>query len=170
MNIEELKLVMSKLPTDFLRIPIQVTMIRPDGRSAYTIRNHIEPSIQIDPSDYWEDGHQYVRDEYGYIQPDEYMDCDQWRPAYAKYMALTSPKMVLEILEDREKWKESAINNACRSDSLEIQRDELLAALKESRELVEDWGAYAPAYMQEKHDLEGDLSRLDTVISKMETP
>lgn len=50
------------------------------------------------------------------------------------------------------------------------QRDELLAALKDARELVEDWGAYAPAYMQEKRDLEGDLSRLDAVISKMETP
>jgi len=55
-------------------------------------------------------------------------------------------------------------------DQLEKQRDELLASLKEARELVEDWGAYAPAYMQEKHDLEGDLSRLDAVISKMETP
>jgi hypothetical protein len=54
--------------------------------------------------------------------------------------------------------------------ALKQQRDELLASLKEARELVEDWGAYAPAYMQEKHDLEGDLSRLDAVISKMETP
>lgn len=168
MNIEELKSVMDKLPREFLLFPIQVTMIRPDGRSAYTIRNHIEPSIQIDPSDYWEDGHKYTIDEYGYIQPDEYMDCDQWRPAYAKYMALTSPKMLLEVLADRGKWKESAINNACRSDYLEAQRDELLAALKEARELVEDWGAYAPAYMQEKHDLHGDLSRLDAAIAKAE--
>ena len=54
--------------------------------------------------------------------------------------------------------------------AMKQQRDELLAALKEARELVDDWGAYAPAYMQEKHDLEGDLSRLDAVISKMETP
>jgi len=48
------------------------------------------------------------------------------------------------------------------------QRDELLASLKEARELVEDWGAYAPAYMQEKHDLAGDLERLDAAISKVE--
>ena len=48
------------------------------------------------------------------------------------------------------------------------QRDELLAALKDARELVDDWGAYAPAYMQEKHDLAGDLDRLYSVIVKAE--
>ena len=48
------------------------------------------------------------------------------------------------------------------------QRDELLAALKYARELVDDWGAYATAYMQEKHDLAGDLDRLDAAITKAE--
>ena len=48
------------------------------------------------------------------------------------------------------------------------QRDELLAALKNARELVDDWGAYAPAYIQEKHDLAGDLDRLYSVIVKAE--
>lgn len=48
------------------------------------------------------------------------------------------------------------------------QRDELLAALKDARELVDDWGAYAPAYMQEKHDLAGDLDRLGAAIAKCE--
>ena len=46
------------------------------------------------------------------------------------------------------------------------QREELLSALKDARELVEDWGAYAPKYMQEKHDLEGDLDKLDAAITK----
>ena len=50
------------------------------------------------------------------------------------------------------------------------QRDELLASLKEARELVEDWGAYAPAYMQEKHDLEGDMNKLDAAIARAEAP
>ena len=50
----------------------------------------------------------------------------------------------------------------------EKQRDELLAALKYARELVDDWGAYASNYMQEKHDLAGDLDRLDAAISKVE--
>ncbi len=49
--------------------------------------------------------------------------------------------------------------------ALKQQRDELLASLKEARELVEDWGAYAPAYMQEKHDLQGDLDKLDASIA-----
>lgn len=52
--------------------------------------------------------------------------------------------------------------------SLNRQRDELLAALKEARELVDDWGAYAPAYMQEKHDLQGDLDKLDAAITNAE--
>ena len=67
----------------------------------------------------------------------------------AKFYAAANPAVVLELIR---------------------QRDELLSALKEARELVDDWGAYASNYMQEKHDLEGDLSRLDAVISKMETP
>jgi hypothetical protein len=50
------------------------------------------------------------------------------------------------------------------------QRDELMEALKEARELVEDWGAYAPAYMQEKHDLEGDMNKLDAAIARAEAP
>ncbi len=49
--------------------------------------------------------------------------------------------------------------------ALKQQRDELVASLKEARELVEDWGAYAPAYMQEKHDLQGDLDKLDASIA-----
>ena len=51
---------------------------------------------------------------------------------------------------------------------LKRQRDELLAALKDARELVEDWGAYAPKYMQEKHDLQGDLDKLDAAIANAE--
>jgi hypothetical protein len=65
----------------------------------------------------------------------------------AAYIAAANPAAVLDLIQ---------------------QRDELLAALKEARELVEDWGAYAPAYMQEKHDLHGDLSRLDAAIAKAE--
>ena len=48
------------------------------------------------------------------------------------------------------------------------QRDELLVALKYARELVDDWGAYASNYMQEKHDLAGDIERLDSAIAKAE--
>lgn len=66
----------------------------------------------------------------------------------------------------------SSYGDVCRAVDAEIdlrqQRDELLASLKEARELVEDWGAYAPAYMQEKHDLEGDMNKLDAAIARAE--
>lgn len=64
-----------------------------------------------------------------------------------RFIAAANPAAILELIQ---------------------QRDELLAALKDARELVDDWGAYAPNYMQEKHDLAGDLDRLDAAISKVE--
>ena len=67
--------------------------------------------------------------------------------ADALYIAAANPAAILELIR---------------------QRDELLVALKYARELVDDWGAYATAYMQEKHDLAGDLERLDAAISKVE--
>ena len=65
----------------------------------------------------------------------------------AQFIAAANPSAILELIQ---------------------QRDELLAALKDARELVDDWGAYASNYMQEKHDLAGDLDRLDAAISKVE--
>ena len=65
----------------------------------------------------------------------------------AQFIAAANPAAILELIR---------------------QRDELLAALKDAREMVSDWGAYATAYMQEKHDLAGDLERLDAAISKVE--
>lgn len=47
------------------------------------------------------------------------------------------------------------------------QRDDLLNALKNAREMVEDWGGYASAYFQGKHDLPGDLAKLDAIIAKI---
>ncbi len=66
---------------------------------------------------------------------------------YAIYIAAANPAAIMELIR---------------------QRDELLAALKDARELVEDWGAYAPAYMQEKRDLEGDMNKLDAAIARAE--
>ena len=65
----------------------------------------------------------------------------------AQYYAAANPAAILALIQ---------------------QRDELLAAIKDARELVDDWGAYAPAYVQEKHDLAGDLDRLDAAIAKAE--
>ena len=67
--------------------------------------------------------------------------------ANSRYIAAANPAAILELIR---------------------QRDELMAALKDARELVDDWGAYATAYMQEKHGLAEDLERLDAAISKVE--
>lgn len=149
MNTEELKRLAEAANKAYGGLPWQVTMTRPDGGTCYSIRGHSEPGIAVDRSDYWEDDHHPPVDHFGYIQPDYYMDCSPAKVDIARHIAAANPAAVLELIR---------------------QRDELLASLKEARELVDDWGAYAPAYMQEKHDLEGDLSRLDAVISKMETP
>ncbi len=39
-----------------------------------------------------------------------------------------------------------------------------LSALKDAREMVEDWGSYASPYFQGKHDFTGDLTKLDSAI------
>lgn len=84
-------------------------------------------------------GKQFIAQAYG----DRRADCIN----NAAYIAAANPAAILELIR---------------------QRDELLVALKDARELVDDWGAYATAYMQEKHDLAGDLDRLDAAISKVE--
>ena len=76
-------------------------------------------------------------------------NCRQEAIDNRRYIAAANPAVVLELIR---------------------QRSELLASLKEARELVEDWGAYAPAYMQEKHDLEGDMNKLDAAIARAEAP
>jgi len=48
------------------------------------------------------------------------------------------------------------------------QRDELMEALKDAREMVSDWAGYASPYFQEKHDIDGDLKKLDDAIARME--
>jgi len=97
--------------------------------------------------------------------------------ADADFIAAANPAAVLELIDYVEylRGKNREHFDACIGCDEELkrvtkQRDELLAALKEARELVEDWGAYAPAYMQEKHDLEGDMNKLDAAIANAEAP
>lgn len=42
----------------------------------------------------------------------------------------------------------------------------LEAALREARTAVEEWGAYASPYFREKHDLTGDLTKIDRVLAE----
>ena len=148
MDIEELKRLAEAANKAHGGLPWQVTMARHDSVTHYHIRGHCEPAIAVVKDEYWEDDYEPPVDFYGYIQPDERMDCDQARVDIARHVAAANPAAILALIQ---------------------QRDELLAALKDARELVDDWGAYAPAYMQEKHDLAGDLDRLYSVIAKAES-
>ena len=67
--------------------------------------------------------------------------------ANSRYIASANPDTILELIR---------------------QRDELLAALKDAREMVSDWAGYASPYFQEKHDIDGDLKKLDAAITKAE--
>ena len=119
MNTEELKRVISSLPNEFCHRPLQVIMSRPENcGTRYHIQSHIEPSIHVEPSDYWGYGHVYATDEHGYIQPDDEMDCDQWRHEYARYMALTAPKYILEMMQHMENWKNQAIASTLKYEEL----------------------------------------------------
>jgi hypothetical protein len=46
---------------------------------------------------------------------------------------------------------------------------DLVDSLRDARDLVEDWAAYAEPYFQEKWNLTGDLARIDAVIAAAET-
>lgn len=63
------------------------------------------------------------------------------------YIAAANPAAVLELIR---------------------QRDELLESLKDAREMVSDWAGYASPYFQEKHDIDGDMKKLDAAIARME--
>lgn len=147
MNTEELKRMAEAANKAYGGLPWQVTMTRPDGGTCYSIRGHSEPGIAVDRSDYWEDDHHPPVDHFGYIQPDYYMDCSPAKVDIARHIAAANPAAVLELIR---------------------QRDELLAALKDAREMVSDWAGYASPYFQEKHDIDGDLKKLDDAIARME--
>lgn len=72
----------------------------------------------------------------------------------ALYIAAANPAAVLELIAEIERVTK--------------QRDELLEALKDAREMVSDWAGYASPYFQEKHDIDGDLKKLDDAIARME--
>lgn len=47
---------------------------------------------------------------------------------------------------------------------LSADKARLREALVEARECVASWGGYASSYFQEKHDLEGDIARIDAAL------
>ena len=125
MNIEELKRLAEAANKAHGGLPWQVTMARHDGVTHYKIQGHCEPSIAVVRDEYWEDDHHPPVDDYGYIQPDELMDCDPVRVDIARHIAAANPAAILELIR---------------------QRDELLAALKRIGELSYDSQAMRVAW------------------------
>ena len=46
---------------------------------------------------------------------------------------------------------------------------ELVEALRDAIDEVENWGAYASEYFQEKHDLSGTVAKLRAILAKHES-
>jgi len=53
------------------------------------------------------------------------------------------------------------VNNA---EALLEENERLRAALRDAIDCVDDWGMYATEYFREKHDLEGELARLNAAL------
>ena len=148
MNTEELKRLAEAVLKAYSGLSWQVTMVRDEhGVTHYHIRSHSEPGIAVIKDQYWEDDHIPPVDHYGYIQPDDRMDCDVFRVDIARLIAAANPAAILALIH---------------------QRDELMEVLKDAREMVDDWGSCASAYLQEKLDIDGDLKKLDDAIARME--
>jgi hypothetical protein len=63
------------------------------------------------------------------------------------------------LREERKQHKQIATD-------LGSKNNRLREALTEAREDVAHWGGYASDYFKEKHDLAGDLARIDAALAK----
>lgn len=46
--------------------------------------------------------------------------------------------------------------------------DKLVEVLREARDAIEDWAGYVSEYFREKHDLDGDLAKIDILLREQE--
>ena len=53
-------------------------------------------------------------------------------------------------------------------DALAAENARLREALREARDAIEDWAGYASDYFREKHDLAGDLAKIDALLRDQE--
>lgn len=73
-------------------------------------------------------------------------------------MSLTPDMMPAWELREHLKQRDDQIT-ALRADN-----ERLRAALRDARECVQAWSGYASEYFCEKHDLAGDLARIDAAL------
>ena len=141
MNTEELKRLAEAVLKAYSGLSWQVTMVRNEhGVTHYHIRSHSEPGIAVIKDQYWEDDHIPSVDHYGYIQPDDRMDCDVFRVDIARLIAAANPAAILALIEQREAAHSELL--ATRDDNhsmmLEInglrnERDEAIAKLERAQ-------------------------------------
>ena len=91
--------------------------------------------------------------------------CNCWHKVHALERKLESVRV------ERDAWKQEhgvlhQMYRAAESQLAEARRDVgvLREALIEARDDLEAWGAYASDYFQQKHDLEGNISRINKVL------
>ena len=56
-----------------------------------------------------------------------------------------------------------------RAEALHAENERLRILLDDAATCIEDWGAYAGAYFQEKHDLAGDVRRFREAAKQEES-
>lgn len=101
MNTEELKRLAEAVLKAYSGLSWQVTMVRNEhGVTHYHIRCHSEPGIAVIKDQYWEDDHIPSVDHYGYIQPDDRMDCDVFRVDIARLIAAANPAAILALISE----------------------------------------------------------------------
>ena len=67
----------------------------------------------------------------------------------------------------------SRCSHACaieqtKREQAEARAERLAEALREARDAIEDWAGYASDYFREKHDLAGDLAKIDALLRDQE--
>lgn len=61
-----------------------------------------------------------------------------------------------------------AVKELRETDAIRAERERLRGALQDARECIEAWACYANEYFREKHDLAGDLARIDAALASVE--
>lgn len=102
-------------------------------------------------SDYWEAG-----------QIEEYA-ADYARACVEANLAALQAENE-RLREEVETWKTYARGKHDLWQESVRRAERLAEALREARDAIEDWAGYASDYFREKHDLAGDLAKVDALL------
>lgn len=96
------------------------------------------------------------------MTPNEYGDYVQWED----YERMTAAKdaEIERLRAEVDEWKRRGEAYFQTAEQQGKRAEQLAEALREARDMVEDWAGYASEYFQNKHDLAGDLAKLDTAL------